>query len=67
MLFRSVAYEFDKELIGVLQKDLPEGSVPKAYIKNNTYLEEILEINDKCVCKLPDERLISIDKTYLLK
>ena len=62
-----VAYEVDKELIGVLQKDLPEGSVPKAYIKNNTYLEEILEINDKCVCKLPDERLISIDKTYLLK
>lgn len=62
-----VIYEKDKEHYAVLQQDMPEGCVIKGYIKNNTYLEQVIQINEFCVCNLPDSRMIFININHVSK
>jgi hypothetical protein len=60
-----IVYEKDKELYAVSQKELPEGSVVKGYVRNHTYLEEVMRINNFVVCSLPDGRMIFVNMNYV--
>jgi hypothetical protein len=65
-LFNMVMFEDGNEMIAVPEKELPESIVVRGYIEKDTYLEEILEINNKSACKLSD-LVVIIAKEYLAK
>ena len=55
----------NKSLICIPPNELAEGIISVGFIRADSYLEEVLTINKDIICKLPDERLVSISKSYL--
>lgn len=51
-------------LICVPEPELHDSVLSRGYIKKNSYLEEIVEINGMIICKLPDGRTVSCNKKY---
>jgi hypothetical protein len=57
--------EEDANLICIPEKQLPESILSRGHIKDQSYLEEIVEINGMIVCKLTDGRIVRLNKKYM--
>ena len=60
-----VMVEVNKEIIAIPVEKSQHNNFQKGYIQKNAYLEEIVEINNQVVCRLPDDTILKIDKSLL--